>query len=40
MTGAKPVFVDNNSNYTIDVDQIDSGGVSAGLKVTLIGKIA
>tara|TARA_Y100000590_G_scaffold468234_1_gene650224 strand:- start:11266 stop:12372 length:1107 start_codon:yes stop_codon:yes gene_type:complete len=24
MTGAKPVFVDNNSNYTIDVDQVEN----------------
>ena len=27
----------NDAEMTIDIDQIDSGGVSAGLKVTLIG---
>ena len=26
-----------NAEMTVDIDQIDSGGVSAGLKVTLIG---
>jgi PDZ domain-containing secreted protein len=40
----QPVISDtslaDDSEITVDVDQIDSGGVSAGLKVTLIGKIA
>ena len=27
----------NDAEMTVDIDQIDSGGVSAGLKVTLIG---
>ena len=37
----QPVISDaslaNDAQMTIDIDQIDSGGVSAGLKVTLIG---
>jgi len=38
---ALPVISDTalaaDSQMTVDIDQIDSGGVSAGLKITLIG---
>ena len=38
---AQPVISDaslaDNAQMTIDIDQIDSGGVSAGLEVTIIG---
>ena len=34
--GAGPDIA-NDAQITIDIDQIDSGGVSAGLKVTIIG---
>jgi hypothetical protein len=34
--GAGPDLA-NDAQITIDIDQIDSGGVSAGLKVTIIG---
>ena len=34
--GAGPALA-SDAQMTIDIDQIDSGGVSAGLKVTLIG---
>ena len=37
----QPVISDaslaNDAQMTVDIDQIDSGGVSAGLKITLIG---
>ena len=37
----QPVISDtslaDDAQMTVDIDQIDSGGVSAGLKVTLIG---
>ena len=45
ISGATPVIISDtalaaDSIITIDVDQLDSGGVAAGLKITLMGTLA
>ena len=44
ISGATPVIISDtalaaDSIITIDVDQLDSGGVAAGLKITLMGTL-
>jgi len=45
VSAATPVVISDvnlaaDSIITVDVDQLDSGGVAAGLKITLLGSLA